>query len=467
MAQQTIDIGAAPNDGTGDTLRDAGDKINDNFTELYAGLTGLLDFKGSTDCSANPNYPAASKGDYYLVSVAGKIGGASGVVVSAGDSYFAIADNAGGTQVSVGTSWAVVEGNLGFSPVNKAGDTMTGDLAVPDEAYDATAWNGSMEVPTKNAVRDKIESVVAGSGSVSDTVYGAGWDGDTTTAPSKNAVYDKIETIAGGSVTSWKQAVRAATVTAGTLASSFENGDTIDGVVLATNDRILIKDQAAPAENGVYVVAASGAPTRATDADSSTELVSAMVPVSEGTINADTLWNCTNNATITVNTTGLTFAQIPTSPSRLYSDVTDGGTPASNVETDLATYTLPANALGSDGMGVRITAWGTLTATTRTRTVTLYFGGLTMLTFSSSLAAAVQWRGEFVLLRSGSSAQTGSGRSGMGQSGANEDLVYRTRRVAGTEALGSSVIIKATGTVAGAAVANDIVCNGFLVEIIR
>lgn len=38
MAQQTIGIGSAPNDGTGDTLRDAGDKINDNFTELYAAV---------------------------------------------------------------------------------------------------------------------------------------------------------------------------------------------------------------------------------------------------------------------------------------------------------------------------------------------------------------------------------------------------------------------------------------------
>jgi hypothetical protein len=65
----------------------------------------------------------------------------------------------------VGTSWQVVEGNIAFAPVNKAGDTMSGDLVVPDEAYDATAWNGSLEVPTKNAVRDKIEAVVAGGGS--------------------------------------------------------------------------------------------------------------------------------------------------------------------------------------------------------------------------------------------------------------------------------------------------------------
>lgn len=197
MAYQPVDIGAAPNDGTGDPLRDAFDKINDNFVEVYAGLVGLLDFKGSTDCSANPNYPAALKGDFYLVSVAGKIGGASGAVVEAGDSYFALADNAGGTQASVGTSWTVLQGNAtGYLPLS--GGTLSGDLIVPDEAYDATAWNGSLEVPTKNAVRDKIEAVVAGSGSVSDTVYGVGWNGDTTTAPSKNAVYDKIETIVAG-----------------------------------------------------------------------------------------------------------------------------------------------------------------------------------------------------------------------------------------------------------------------------
>lgn len=45
-----------------------------------------------------------------------------------------------------------------------AGDTFTGDVIVPDEAYDATGWNGDLSVPTKNAVRDKIESLVVGGG---------------------------------------------------------------------------------------------------------------------------------------------------------------------------------------------------------------------------------------------------------------------------------------------------------------
>lgn len=72
-------------------------------------VVGLLDYKGATDCSANPNYPAALKGDTYMVSVAGKIGGAAGTAVDAGDAYIATADNAGGTQAAVGASWFALE----------------------------------------------------------------------------------------------------------------------------------------------------------------------------------------------------------------------------------------------------------------------------------------------------------------------------------------------------------------------
>lgn len=85
----------------------------------------------------------------------------------------------------------------------------------------------------------------------------------------------------------WKAPVRAASTANGTLSSAFENGDTMDGVTLATGDRILLKDQTTQSENGIYLVAASGAPTRATDADAFGELNDAIVSVTEGTANAD------------------------------------------------------------------------------------------------------------------------------------------------------------------------------------
>jgi hypothetical protein len=47
-----------------------------------------------------------------VVSVAGKIGGASGKSVDVADVYFATADNAGGNEATVGTSWTVLEHNL-------------------------------------------------------------------------------------------------------------------------------------------------------------------------------------------------------------------------------------------------------------------------------------------------------------------------------------------------------------------
>jgi len=64
-----------------------------------------------------------------------------------------------------------------------------------------------------------------------------------------------------------KDSVRVATSVAGTLATDFDNGSTVGGVTVATGDRILIKDQSTATENGIYVVQASGAPVRATDAD--------------------------------------------------------------------------------------------------------------------------------------------------------------------------------------------------------
>ena len=100
----------------GNLLTNLGTPVSngDAVTKQYADalVTGLWDLKGTTDCSANPNYPSASKSDVYVVSVAGKIGGASGKSVDVGDVIVALADNAGGTEASVGTSWVVIEHNL-------------------------------------------------------------------------------------------------------------------------------------------------------------------------------------------------------------------------------------------------------------------------------------------------------------------------------------------------------------------
>lgn len=95
-------------------------------TYVDAAVTGLLDFKGNTDASSNPNYPSALKGDAYIVTVAGKIGGASGISVDIGDVYVASADNAGGTQAGVGSSWFIIEHNLVGAELNSNKDQNNG-----------------------------------------------------------------------------------------------------------------------------------------------------------------------------------------------------------------------------------------------------------------------------------------------------------------------------------------------------
>ena len=130
----------------------------------------------------------------------------------------------------------------------------------------------------------------------------------TSSAATSAATKAYVDSVASGLDT--KESVRVATTAAGTLASSFANGEAVDGVTLATGDRILIKNQATGSENGVYVVAASGAPTRATDFDENTEVTAgAFTFVEEGSTNANAGFVLATTGAITVGTTALSFTQ--------------------------------------------------------------------------------------------------------------------------------------------------------------
>ena len=107
-----------------------------------------------------------------------------------------------------------------------------------------------------------------------------------------------------------KNSVRVATTANGTLSSAFANGQTVDGVTLATGDRILLKNQSTGSQNGIYTVNASGAPTRATDFDADSEVTGGtFFFVEEGTTNGDNGFVMTNDGTVTVGSTALVFTQ--------------------------------------------------------------------------------------------------------------------------------------------------------------
>lgn len=101
-----------------------------------------------------------------------------------------------------------------------------------------------------------------------------------------------------------KHSVRAATTANITLAGA----QTVDGVSVVAGDRVLVKNQTAAAQNGVYF-AQSGAWTRALDMDAWSKVPNAFVFVEQGTTQADTGWVCTADAGGTLGTTAVTWTQ--------------------------------------------------------------------------------------------------------------------------------------------------------------
>ena len=105
-----------------------------------------------------------------------------------------------------------------------------------------------------------------------------------------------------------KDSCRVATTANITIATALNNGDTLDGVTLANDDRILVKNQSTGSENGIYVVSAS--PARATDFDASSEVTSGLFTfVEEGTVNSDSGWVLTTDGAITLGTTATAYTQ--------------------------------------------------------------------------------------------------------------------------------------------------------------
>ncbi len=104
-----------------------------------------------------------------------------------------------------------------------------------------------------------------------------------------------------------KPSVKAATT--GQVALS--GPQTIDGIALVAGDRVLVRAQTAPAENGVYLVAA-GTWTRVADFDSWTEIPGALVAVEQGATLADAVYVSTADQGGTLNTTAITFSRLNT-----------------------------------------------------------------------------------------------------------------------------------------------------------
>jgi hypothetical protein len=151
-----------------------------------------------------------------------------------------------------------------------------------------------------------------------------------------------------------KPSVKAATT--GNI--SLSGTQTVDGVSLVADDRVLVKDQDTATENGIYIVA-SGSWTRSTDMDAGSDFPGAFTFVEDGTVNGDTGWVCTNNS-VTLGSTNVTFTQF--SGAGTYG----AGTGLSLVGSvfSISNTAVTANTYGSNTKAVTFTvnAQGQLTA---------------------------------------------------------------------------------------------------------
>ena len=105
-----------------------------------------------------------------------------------------------------------------------------------------------------------------------------------------------------------KDSCVAATTGNITISTALNDGDTLDGVSLSTNDRVLVKDQNTSSENGIYVVGSS--PARAVDLAAGSDAAGMFTFIEQGTVNADNGFVCTSNkGSAVTGTNNLTFAQ--------------------------------------------------------------------------------------------------------------------------------------------------------------
>lgn len=129
----------------------------------------------------------------------------------------------------------------------------------------------------------------------------------------------------------FKKSVKAATTANITLSAP----QTIDGISCVAGDRVLVKDQTAPAENGIYQVNA-GAWTRTADADAISEMAGATVNVDSGTLNGGILFSNNIKITDTLGTTAMPWYYLLNSLNLVTSGAATGGAVYYNGTTNTA-----------------------------------------------------------------------------------------------------------------------------------
>jgi len=264
---------------------------------------------------------ASSSGVLTCSSTLGVIIGQIGNISKTG----VISRNVQVTDILNGTSFRCRIDEPGYNSNNVFGDL---------SAFDGGGALFNAEEQVVGTPGGGVDSIIAGNNIIL---------GGTSTNPIINASGG-----GGGSSSEWKSPCFAATTGPGNIATDFQNGSVVDGATLLTGDRLLIKNQADPTTNGIYVVASSGPPARSSDAASGSDLVGAVTYIETGTVNGQRSYVNTNTS-IVLGVDPITFVLFGSSAGALLaannlSDVANAATARGNLGLTIGLDVQPFNA---------------------------------------------------------------------------------------------------------------------------
>jgi hypothetical protein len=286
---------------TGGPITSAGTLTLGGTLATTNGGTGLTSFTANTAIYATST-SALTSGTLPVVA------GGTGVTTSTGSGSVVLNNSptlisptlgaASATSLSLSTPLGVSSGGTGLSSVTGylkgAGSSISGVTSIPN----ADLANSSLTIGTTTVALGATSLTLAGLTSVTVT--------QDPVSALQLATKQYVDSVAQG--LNVKTACLWGTTGNITLSglSVQANGEWTG--TLNAGDRILVKNEAAPATNGIYA-AAAGSWTRTTDADTWNELVSAFVFVEQGATLGDTGWVCTVDPGGTLGVTAVTWSQ--------------------------------------------------------------------------------------------------------------------------------------------------------------
>jgi len=332
---------------------------------------------------------------YYGTGTGGAGGSATSIIPIAGNGAFVDTSSnqtVAGTKTFSNTIAGSITGNAGTATALATGRTIaiTGDLSYTSGSFDGSAnvtgtgtlatVNSNVGTFLKTTVNAKGLVTAATTANINDlTVPTADYDfggykitglADPVSAQDA-ATKSYVDSTAQGLDTK-ASCVVASTVNIASLSGLL----TVDGVTVADGDRVLVKNQTAQADNGIYVASAT-AWARSADMNAWAEFPAAYTFIEQGATQADTGWVCTVNQGGTLGTTAVTWSQF--------------------------------SGAGSYTAGTGLTLTGTIFSITNTAVTAGSYGGA-----SQSLSATVNAQGQLTALSAQSIAIANTQVSGLG-----------------------------------------------------